>query len=191
MFACYLTTADPSIDLVAPVVSRDAPLGVQWLAGEQGRDTLQMMGVPEQENRPATLEEESARVKRFTERQDQYNWMIDVRGRVAGAIWVDLKPSPVLPAPAVSYMIGAAEARRKGAASASLDAVARFIFRRGFTRLYARALVINHQSAALLSRAGFALHGESYVDPDGGLRWQNFALRLRGGPLPFGARRLP
>jgi|SRR5580704_7360062 RimJ/RimL family protein N-acetyltransferase len=180
MFACHLNTADPSIALVAPVVSRDAPLGMRWLAGDQGRETLRMMGVPEEEIRPTNLDEESARITSFLERRDQYNWMIDFRGAVVGAIWVDLRPSSVLPAPAVSYMIGAAEARRKGVASASLDAVAQFILRHGFTRLYARTLVINHKGAALLSRAGFVLRDEPYIEPDDGLSWQNFVLQLRG-----------
>jgi RimJ/RimL family protein N-acetyltransferase len=179
MFACHLNTADPSIGLVAPVVSRDASLSVRWLAGDQGRETLRMMGVPGEEIGPITVDEESARIASFMERRDQYNWMMEFKGAVVGTIWVDLRPSSVLPAPAVSYLIGATEARRKGVASASLVAVAQFIFRHGFTRLYARTLVINHKSAALLSRIGFVLRDESYIDPDDGLRWQNFVLRWR------------
>jgi RimJ/RimL family protein N-acetyltransferase len=177
MFVRDLETPEPSTRLVQPVVSRDAPLSVRWLAGDEGRETLRMMGVPEELIVPAALDRELARIASFLERQDQYNWMMEFEGDVVGSIWVELRPTPVLAAPAVSYMVGAKAARRKGVARASLDAVAQFIFRQGFTSLYARALVINYKSAALLSRAGFARLNESYVDPDDGLHWQNFALR--------------
>ena len=180
MFVCHLNTADPLIDLVAPNISRDAPLAVRWLAGSQGRETLRMMGIPEGEIRSASLDEERARVAGFMKRQDQFNWMIEFKGGVVGAIWVDLRPSPVLLAPAVSYMIGDLQARRKGVARASLDAVVQFLSRRGFASLYARTLVINSKSAALLTGAGFAVRGEPYLDPDDGQRWRNFVLRLQG-----------
>lgn len=177
MFVRGLNTLEPSTRLVMPVVSRDAPLSVRWLAGDQGRETLRMMGVAEELIVPATLDHEIARIANFIARPDQYNWMIEFEGDVVGSIWVELRPTPVLAAPAVSYMVGATAARRKGVARASLDAVAQFIFRRGFTCLYARALVTNRKSAALLSRAGFARLSESYVDRDDGLHWQNFVLR--------------
>jgi RimJ/RimL family protein N-acetyltransferase len=179
MFVRGLNTLEPSVRLVMPVVSRDAPLSVRWLAGDQGRETLRMMGVAEELIAPATLDREIARIASFLERQDQYNWMIECEGDVVGSIWVELQPTPVLPAPAVSYMVGATEARRRGVARAALDAVAQFILRQSSTCLYARALVTNHKSAALLSRAGFARLGQSYADPDDGLHWQNYVLRPR------------
>jgi RimJ/RimL family protein N-acetyltransferase len=177
MFARGLETLEPSTRLVQPVVSRDAPLSVRWLTGDQGRETLRMMGVPEELIVPAALDREVARIASFLERQDQYNWMMEFEGNVVGSIWVELRPIPVLAAPAVSYMVGATAARRKGVARASLDAVAQFIFQEGFACLYARALVVNYKSAALLSRAGFDRLNESYVDPDDRLHWQNFVLR--------------
>jgi RimJ/RimL family protein N-acetyltransferase len=186
MFVRGLNTLEPSVRLVMPVVSRDAPLSVRWLAGDQGRETLRMMGATEELIVPATLDHEIARIASFIERQDQYNWMIECEGDVVGSIWVELRPTPVLAAPAVSYMVGATEARRKGVARAALDAVAQFIFRQGFTCLHARALVINYKSAALLSRAGFTRLDESYADPDDGLHWQNFVLRSQDGEEALG-----
>lgn len=63
MFISELSTRDNSIRLVSPDINRDAPLGVRWLGGEAGRDTLRLMGAAEKDNRPTTLEQES---RRFT-----------------------------------------------------------------------------------------------------------------------------
>jgi RimJ/RimL family protein N-acetyltransferase len=178
MFARALTAPNLPVRLVMPVVARDSPLSVRWLTGGQGRDTLQMMGVPEDHIAPACLEEEAARIASFLDRTDQYNWMIELDGTIVGAIWVDLKPSATLAAPAVSYMVGDPSARGKGAAGASLAAVADFMSGEGCTTLHARALVTNAASARVLFRAGFACAGDPYIDPADGLFWQNFAGRV-------------
>ena len=172
-----MDTSESSTRLVMPVVSRDAQLSVQWLNGDQGRDTLRMMGVVEQLIRPATLDQETMRIASFIERQDQYNWMIEFEGHVVGSIWVDLRPAVTLGAPAVSLMIGDPTARRKGVGRLSLHAVTQFMFRQRASQVFARALVSNHRSARLLSCVGFAMLSEPYVGPDDGLHWQNFVLQ--------------
>lgn len=177
MFARALTAPNRPVRLVMPVVTRDGALGVRWLSGSQGRDTLRMMGVPDDHIAPASLEEETARIASFIGRADQYNWMIEFKGTIVGAIWVDLQSSATLAAPAVSYMVGDPSARGKGVAGASLAAVTDFMSGEGFTTLHARALVTNDPSARVLFRAGFARAGDPYIDPEDGLLWQNFVLR--------------
>jgi hypothetical protein len=114
MFARALTAPNLPVRLVMPVVTRDSALSVPWLTGGQGRETLQMMGVPADQIAPASLEEEVARIASFLDRTDQYNWMIELDGTIVGAIWVDLRSSAALAAPAVSYMVG--DRRREGKA---------------------------------------------------------------------------
>lgn len=118
-----LATPHPWVRLVAPVIARDSALSVRWLSGTQGRDTLRMMGVPEDQILPASLEKQSARIASFISRPDQYNWMIELDGMIVGAIWVDLKPSSMLTGPAVSYMVGDPSARGQRVAGAALAAV--------------------------------------------------------------------
>jgi hypothetical protein len=56
MFVGELATGDNSVRLVEPDVGRDVPLGLQWLAGVAGRETLRLMGVTEANNHSSTLE---------------------------------------------------------------------------------------------------------------------------------------
>jgi hypothetical protein len=99
MFARALTAPNLPVHLVMPVVTRDSALSVRWLTGGQGRETLQMMGVPDDRIVPASLGEEAARIASFLDRTDQYNWMIELDGTIVGAIWVDLQPSAICPHP--------------------------------------------------------------------------------------------
>jgi len=52
-----------------PVVTRDSALSVGWLTGGQGRETLQMMGVPDDRIVPASLAEEAARIASFLDKR--------------------------------------------------------------------------------------------------------------------------
>jgi len=176
MFPGLLCTSEPSVRLVRPVVERDAPLGLRWLDGEQGRSTLLRMGVPADLIEPPALTREKARISSFISRNDQYNWMIEREDIVIGSIWVDLRASAVLGAPAVSCMIGDPAARGHGTARHALAAVVQFLFGQGAGEVFARALVSNHVSAGLLTRVGFARLQEPYADPGDRLRWQNFVI---------------
>lgn len=71
MFVGQLDTPESSIRLVRPVVERDASLSFQWLAGEHGRATLLLMGVPAGLIEPPTLVRENARISNFIHRDDQ------------------------------------------------------------------------------------------------------------------------
>ena len=177
MFVRALTAPDLPVRLVMPVVARDSALSVRWLSGGQGRETLRLMGVPDEHITPASLDAEAARIASFLDRADQYNWMIELDQTIVGAIWVDLQPSAMLAAPAVSYIVGDPSARGKGVAGAALAAVMDFMSGEGCTTLHARALVTNDASARVLLRAGFAGAGDPYLDPGDGLLWRNFAVR--------------
>ena len=60
-----LETANPNVRLVEPELERDAQLGIQWLHGDTGRKTLQLMGVSDKDNKATTLEQEKQRVIEF------------------------------------------------------------------------------------------------------------------------------
>lgn len=171
MFIRALTTANPAVRLVQPDVERDAALGVRWLADPHGRDTLRLMGVMEQNNRASTLEQEQHRVRQFLENTAQFNWMIELDGRVVGAIWVD-RPTTRQPVPMVSFMIGDPAARGHGVGRAALRAVVEFLAAEGFPRVTARHIVGNAASAALLRNQGFRPIGSPAIDPEDGLTWQ-------------------
>jgi hypothetical protein len=102
MKAPQLQTDNPAVTLVAPNVERDAPLGVQWLAGAPGRHTLALMGVSDHDNHETSLATEQKRVQGFIENQQQLNWMIQFNDQVVGAIWVDLQATSELLAPCTS-----------------------------------------------------------------------------------------
>jgi hypothetical protein len=86
MKAVPLVTSDPLLRLVEPDIERDAALGVKWLAGNNGRNTLRLMGVNDADNKPSSLEKEKARVNGFITKQDQLNWMMEYDGKIVGSI---------------------------------------------------------------------------------------------------------
>lgn len=171
-----LETADPQVHLVEPDIERDAALGVEWLGGDLGRNTLRLMGVTDGNNNPSTLEEERERVHGFITKEDQLNWMIAYGGRVVGSVWVDLEPTQYVPAPAVHIMIGDPEARGKGIGSAAIKAVIDHLKLTGAAHVFSRHLVENAGAAHLLHYLGFTNLGEPYSDKDS-LRWQNVSLK--------------
>ncbi len=174
MFIRELSTADPSVKLVKPNAARDAALSVEWLADPTDRETLALMGVTDRSNQPSTLKQEQARIAGFLTGNDTYNWMIKVDASIVGAIWADLKPTTNINAPAISVMIGDLAVRGRGIGRLALAAVVSFLESEGHAIVYARHLVANHASAALLKRLGFQPAGPAYHDADG-LTWQNLA----------------
>jgi RimJ/RimL family protein N-acetyltransferase len=177
MFKTELKTSNPSVCLVSPDVDRDSELGVKWLEGDQGRQTLGLMGVADEYNKPSSLGEEKDRVQGFLENTSQLNWMISADGKIIGAIWVDLEPTDYIEAPAVSLMIGDPDARGKGIGEAALTAVINFLRNDNHRTVFARHLVANAASAGLLKKVGFANDGQKYVGGDG-FNWQNVRLTL-------------
>jgi RimJ/RimL family protein N-acetyltransferase len=177
VFKTELQTSNPSVSLVAPDVDRDAALGVKWLDGDGGRQTLGLMGVEEEYNKPSSLEEEKERVQGFLENNNQFNWMINFNGEIVGAIWVDLESTEFINAPAVSLMIGDPEARGKGVGEAALKSVINFLREDGHDTILARHLTTNQASAGLLGKVGFQKDGNEYAGDDG-FHWQNMRLQL-------------
>lgn len=177
MKAPQLDTQNPNVRLIEPDIERDALLGLKWLEGEIGRNTLSLMGVTEKDNHDTSLDKERERVKGFIEKDDQLNWMIQVDEKVIGSLWVDLRPTEYLPAPAIHIMIGDLSARGQGIGSASTGAVIDYLKQQGETAVYSRTLIDNHVAAELLKEKGFQQVGNAYADSDG-LEWQNVKMEL-------------
>jgi len=168
----------PKPELVAPNVERDAPLSLEWINGEEGRETLLKMGNTPDSISTTTLEAEQQRVRDFLESDSQRHWMIKAGEKVVGATWVDLEPSEYLPAPAVHIMIGDPSVRGQGVGPASVEAVINLLREEGEHEvLYSRHLMSNEPAARLLAKLGFEDYDELYQDADG-LVWQNMRLRL-------------
>jgi len=173
-----LATKTPDLVLVEPDVERDAPLAVKWLQGDIGRTTLRLMGNTEDQIKATTLEEEKERIKGFIESKDQLTWMISLDNKTIGAVWVDLRPTEYLAAPAVHIMIGDANARGRGVGGSTIDAVIQYMSGTGeYQELYTRHLISNAPASKLLEDAGFSNLDEPYEDRDG-LVWQNAQLSL-------------
>jgi RimJ/RimL family protein N-acetyltransferase len=173
MISKTLTTTDRRLLLVPPNVERDAPKGVAWLAGAEGRQTLALMGVADKDNRPSTLEEERTRVAGFITDPKHLAWMMNFENVIVGIVEVSFKSTYELPLPAVSIMIGDPQARGHGLGLAAMKAVVHYLAtERKFQRVYARYLTTNTISQALLRKLGFNDQGEPYVGTDG-LQWQN------------------
>jgi RimJ/RimL family protein N-acetyltransferase len=173
MFVGRMATNDGSVRLVEPDVERDAPLGLQWLAGEAGRETLRLMGVTNATNHPPTLEQERQRIQDFIDKSDQLNWMIAKDERIIGSVWADLEPTEYLKAPSLHIMIGDPTARGQGAGSQAFRTVAKYLAdERHESAIYTRHLLGNIGSAKLAATSGFHEDGAPYEDADG-LHWQN------------------
>jgi RimJ/RimL family protein N-acetyltransferase len=179
MKAPNLPTANTNVLLIEPNVQRDAALGLKWINGELGKNTLSLMGVSDTNNHATTLEVEEKRILGFIENDDQLNWMIEHNGAVVGAIWVDLEPSETVPAPAVHIMIGDPAARGQGIGTASTAAVIDYLKNKGEQRIYSRTLTRNNIASSLLAENGFKPYGPPYKDSDE-LEWQNAMLLTNG-----------
>jgi len=172
-------TALHGLVLVRPNVERDAPLGVKWLFGPAGRQTLRLMGVAVQNNRPSTLEEEKERVRGFIVSREQITWMMMCEREIIGAIWLDLEITEYISAPSAHIMIGELDARKRGMGSAAFAAIINRLEERGGDEyLYSRHLLYNDAVSKLFRKVGFEDYGEPYQDSDG-LRWQNVRYKLR------------
>lgn len=177
MFTKQLPTTNQKINLIKPDVSRDAPLSVYWLADPHGRFTLKMMGVPDKDNHAYTLAEEQKRVQEFLDLKDQYNWMIEVDGRVIGSIWVDLKDTAEIKAPSLSIMLGDPDVRHGGIGAAVGEAVINYLIEAGCDRIYSRHLIENTISPKLLYKLNFQNDGAPYIGAEDGLLWQNTYMK--------------
>jgi RimJ/RimL family protein N-acetyltransferase len=167
------------VELVAPNIDRDAPLGVKWLKGEVGKNTMILMGNPPDKIEQTTLNKERERVKGFIESENQKTWMIRFEGRIVGAVWLDLDPTEWLPgAPSIHIMIGDQNCRGKGVGTKAITAVIQNLKEEGrYDTLFSRHMTSNANASNLLTSLGFNKLGEPYLDKDQ-LEWQNVSLKL-------------
>lgn len=172
-----LETNNPHIQLIEPDIERDAPISVGWLEGDLGRDTLRLMGVSTEKNKPSSLEQERERVEGFIANENQLNWMISYDGKIVGSVWADLRATDELPSPSVHIMIGDPDVRSKGIGTASIKAVIEYLRQADAQTVYSRHLLENESSKHLLSCLGFGDLGEPYTNNDG-LTFQNVSLIL-------------
>ena len=123
MKAPELLTSQEHIRLIEPDVERDAPLSFEWLSGEHGRRSQRLLGIPDRDIHPPTLDREEARIESLLDRRDQLAWMIEVDGDVVGAVEVNLDDSEYLPAPWMTIFIGDPQVRGNGIGTTVLRAV--------------------------------------------------------------------
>lgn len=176
MKAIPLETHNPKVHLIEPVLERDAQLSLQWLHGDIGKNTLRLMGIPNEDNNPTTLKAEEQRVAKFITDPKQWNWMIEYDGKVVGSIWVDLAPKDSVPSPAIHLMIGDPSARGKGIGFSSTSKVIDHLKEQGNKSVYSRHLTKNSGAKSLLDTLGFQDKEEPY--PDGSLEWQNVVKHI-------------
>jgi hypothetical protein len=173
-----LNTHFPDLELIQPDIERDAPISLEWLEGEMGRNTLRLMGNSDEQNKPSTLEAEKERVKGFLESNDQLTWMIKFHEKIVGTVWVNLNANEYLPEPSIHIMIGDPTCRGLGIGLNTIQSVIEYLRTDDrFETLYSRHLVNNKIADSLLSTVGFEDLGKEYQDADG-LAWQNEKLNL-------------
>ncbi len=174
-----IRTSLPDLFLSIPNIESDPAVSVKWLDGETGRQTLRLMGNTEANNQPSTLKAERQRVREFITSSDQRTWSLRYQGKTVGAIWVDLKPTKYLKAPAIHIMIGDPNVRGQGIGQATIQAVIELLEQEGeYRQLHSRHLTENAGSARLLAKVGFTNDGDEYQDVDG-LAFQNVRRLLR------------
>jgi RimJ/RimL family protein N-acetyltransferase len=172
MFTKEIICSD-DIKLVKPDVERDVPISICWLKGEEGKQTLRLMGNVIDDDFEPNEQEEAQRINDFLNKDDQLNWMIDYKGLIIGAVWVDLVEKNKLKAPSVHIMIGDKSARGNGVGTIAEAAVIEHLIQRGFNIIYSRALISNQKMLHVATKKlSFKKDGSEYID-DSGLTWQN------------------
>lgn len=165
---------DDDIKLIKPDIERDARLGYEWLQGEVGATTMQLMGNSDFSG--TTLQQEEQRVAKFINEKDSINWSIALDDHVIGSVWLDYKEINVeQKAWWLSFMIGNASMRGRGVGFRTCSAVINWSFNEGgMEKIWARHLQENQTSRKLLVKLGFLENGPLYESE--GNMWQNYEL---------------
>ncbi|MEI7489348.1 MAG: GNAT family N-acetyltransferase [Chryseobacterium sp.] len=166
-----------NIKLIEPDADRDAQFSTVFLKGELGKQTMLLMGVPEEQIQEISLESEKERIRSFIENTDSLNWMIQKDDRVVGSIWVDLKFNNEVPAPSTHLLIWDPVVRGKGVGEASMKSVIRFLKDKGYKVIYTRTKTDNIPIINLLKKIGFTAYGHEYID-EHGISWRNQSLEF-------------
>ena len=176
-----IKTSMPEITLVEPIPERDAPFAYDWFKCEHGRETLLLMGNSEKDIKETTYEQQKQILENFLilEKQvRQFSWMIRYNDITIGAVWIELKATFYLEAPAIHIMIGDKKYRRKGIGKLVFNEAIRYVIKNlRERRVYSRYLVSNESVAGLLKSIGFKNDGNVYFD-DNNLEWQNVQLNI-------------
>jgi len=165
-----------NINLIEPDVYQ-AQSSFFFLKGELGKQTMLLMGVPEEQIQEASLKTEEERIRSFIENTDSLNWMIQKDDRVVGSIWVDLKFNNDVPAPSTHLLIWDPAVRGKGVGEASMKSVIRFLKDKGYKVIYTRTKTDNIPILNLLNKIGFTAYEPEYED-EHGIKWRNQSLEF-------------
>jgi RimJ/RimL family protein N-acetyltransferase len=164
------------IKLVKPDVERDVPLGMRWMAGEMGKQTMRLMGAVIDDDFGPNEQDEIERYNEFLSKQDELNWMIEYKGKIIGTVWADLVYKYEVKPPSVHIMIGDVSARGKGVGTMAEAAVMNYLFEQGHKTIHSRALVKNARVMHIaIDKLGYKKDGDEYTDEEG-LAWQNLIL---------------
>jgi RimJ/RimL family protein N-acetyltransferase len=163
--------------MLEPLTTEYAAIIAEWLQGEQGRETLRLLGniLP-----PDFTTDEAAERKRTEEILADANkiaWIILFDDEPVGVAEVNLKATKEIQAPHFAYFIGEKNSRANGIGTAALFIVLDELSARGYKQVFGRALQENIASKKVMLKAGFVSQGDEYTDKDG-LIWQNFVATL-------------
>lgn len=165
-----------NIEFVRPEVQRDAPLSLVWLSGQQGKNTLRLMGFPDYESLIPSIQSETERIEDLASSPNRKSWMIQYGENIVGAVWIDFTPIDRLPAPSIHIMIGDTKARGQGIGRDSMESLVDYLRQNdNHAAIYSRHLVENSGAHHLLQNIGFKNLGQPYRD-NHGFQWQNVIL---------------
>lgn len=166
-----------TLKLIGPDIERDPPLSVEWMAGDNGRETQSMMGIPDREIHEHSLEEARGTIAGFIESDHEIVWMIEYAGDVVGAVEIHMIGTKYLPSPSIHVMLGDVDVRGRGIGRASAEMAITYLQEeQSIEILYSRYRTNNKVSEQLLLALGFEEDGDPYEDQYG-MRWQNVIYR--------------
>jgi RimJ/RimL family protein N-acetyltransferase len=168
---------DEDTTSLAPLTIEHAAIVAEWLQGEQGRETLRLLGnvLPADFTTNEVIEHK--RIEEILADNNKIAWIIIFDDEPVGVAEVDLKATEEIQAPHFSYFIGDATSRGNGIGTAALFLLLDELKSRGYDRLFGRTIQENMASKKVMQKAGFIKQGDEYTDKDG-LIWQNFEITL-------------
>lgn len=168
----YQATDDPFVTLVPIDPSKHAFTVTDWLQGNDGRETLLSMGMPEARIHESTKETEYAQLNTIATSDHERAWMIKYQDAIVGILEIELQASQDISAPSISIMIGDKSVRKRGIGKTIILSTVQYLRAEGHLKIYARRLIDNAASAGLLAACGFVDYDTAYTD-EHGLVWQN------------------
>lgn len=168
---------DENTTTIAQLTTEYAAVIAGWLQGADGRETLRLLGnilPPDFTTDTAT---EYARTQEILADENKLAWIILFEDEPAGVAEANLKATPEIVAPYLSYFVGDKASRGNGIGTSALGCILDDLQTRGYTKVFARTLTENIASQKVLQNQGFAKQGTIYADKDG-LTWQNYQVAI-------------